>query len=105
LDEAIIEAMNGSEKPWDDMHHRSYFLPELASIKQDDFRYTLSDIVDHVVVLMHTHEIYAEGNMVRISPTIAINISCTPGKIENVHISAYCLPEEILIYIELFKEF
>jgi hypothetical protein len=24
--EAIIEAMNGSNKPWDDMHHCSYFL-------------------------------------------------------------------------------
>jgi hypothetical protein len=26
-DEAIIEAMNGSDRPWDDMNHRSYFLP------------------------------------------------------------------------------
>jgi hypothetical protein len=25
--EAIIEVMNGSDKPWNDMHHRSYFLP------------------------------------------------------------------------------
>jgi hypothetical protein len=36
-DEAIIEAMNGSNKPWDDMHHRSYFLPKLERIEQDDF--------------------------------------------------------------------
>jgi hypothetical protein len=28
-DEAIIEAMNGSDRPWDDMHHRSYFLQSL----------------------------------------------------------------------------
>ena len=34
--EAIIEAMNGSDRPWDDMHHRSYFLPNLARIEQDD---------------------------------------------------------------------
>jgi hypothetical protein len=27
LDEAIIEAMTGDERPWEDMHHRSYFLP------------------------------------------------------------------------------
>jgi hypothetical protein len=26
LDEAIIEAMNGSDRTWDDMHHHSYFL-------------------------------------------------------------------------------
>jgi hypothetical protein len=37
LDEAIIEAMNGSDKPRDDMHHRSYFLSELERIEQDDF--------------------------------------------------------------------
>jgi hypothetical protein len=35
--EAIIEAMNGSDKPWDDMHHRSYFLPKLARIEQNEF--------------------------------------------------------------------
>jgi hypothetical protein len=26
-DEAIIEAMTGPDKPWEDLHHRSYFLP------------------------------------------------------------------------------
>jgi hypothetical protein len=30
-DEAIIEAMTGPKQPWEDMHHRSYFLPELQS--------------------------------------------------------------------------
>jgi hypothetical protein len=46
-DEEIIEAMNGSDRPWDDMHHHSYFLPELARIEQDDFRSTLREIVGH----------------------------------------------------------
>jgi hypothetical protein len=40
-DEAIVEAMNGSDRPWDDMHHHSYFLLEIFRIEQDDFRYTL----------------------------------------------------------------
>ena len=31
--EAILEAMNGSDRPWDDMHHHSYFLPELERIE------------------------------------------------------------------------
>ena len=43
--------------------------------------------------------------MESISLTVMIDISRTPGKIENVHINADCLPEEILIYTELFKEF
>jgi hypothetical protein len=104
-DEAILEAMNGSERPWDDMHHRSYFLPSLERIEQDEFRSTLSEIVDHVIVPLDTHDIYAEGNMVSISPTISIDISRTPGKIENVNIGVDCSPEEIMIYTDLFKEF
>jgi hypothetical protein len=104
-DEAILEAMNGSKRPWDDMYHRSYFLPSLERIEQDDFRSTLSEIVDHAVVPLDTHDIYAEGNMASISPTISIDISYTLGKIENVNIGADCSPEEILIYTDLFKEF
>jgi hypothetical protein len=60
LDEAIIEAMNGSDKPWDDVHHHSYFIPELARIEQDDFRSTLSDMVGHIVDPLDMHNIYAE---------------------------------------------
>ena len=26
-DEAILEALIGPDRPWDDLHHRSYFLP------------------------------------------------------------------------------
>jgi hypothetical protein len=80
-DEAIIESMNGSKTTWDDMHHRSYFLLDLERIEQDDFQSTLSEILGHVIVLLDTHDIYAEGNMVSISPPITINISRTPGKV------------------------
>jgi hypothetical protein len=104
-DEEIIEAMNGSDRPWDDMHHRSYFLLELSRIKQDDFQSTLSEIVGHAIVPLDTHEIYDEGNITSISPIITIDISFIPGKVENVYIGADCLPKEILIYTELFKQF
>jgi hypothetical protein len=43
--------------------------------------------------------------MASISPTVMIDISCIPNKIENVYIAAYFSPEEIMIYIDLFKEF
>jgi hypothetical protein len=89
-----LKAMNGSNKPWDDMHHLSYFLPELTRIEQDEFQSTLSDIVSHAIVPLDTHNIYAEGNMASIAPTIIIDMSCTPGKIENVHIGAVCSLEE-----------
>jgi hypothetical protein len=29
-DKAVIEAMTSLDKPWEDLHHRSYFLPELS---------------------------------------------------------------------------
>jgi hypothetical protein len=42
-----------------------------------------------------THKIYAEGNMETIDETIPINISRTPGIIDNVFIGAYSSPEEM----------
>jgi hypothetical protein len=58
--ESILEAMNSSKRPWDDMHHRSYFLPSIERIEEDDFQSTLSDIVSHLVVPLDTHNIYAD---------------------------------------------
>ena len=37
-DEAIIEAMSGVEPPWEELHHRSYFLPKLDHLEREDFR-------------------------------------------------------------------
>jgi hypothetical protein len=52
-----------------------------------------------------THAVYAEGNMVAITETIPINISKTPGVMENVLVGVDFSPEEIRIYTDLFKEF
>jgi hypothetical protein len=43
--------------------------------------------------------------MVSITEMIPIDISRTPGIVENVFVGADCSPEEIRIYTELFKEF
>jgi hypothetical protein len=102
-DEAILEGMNGPNRPWDDMHHLSYFLQEIVTIEQDEFRSTLSEMVRHTMVPLDMHHIYAEGNMVNISPMFTIDISQIPGKVENVYISVDCSPEEIHIYTNLFK--
>jgi hypothetical protein len=52
-----------------------------------------------------THEVYAEGNMTTIAETLPINIFQNPGVVENVFVGADFSPEEIQIYIDLFKEF
>jgi hypothetical protein len=61
-------------------------------------------MVGHAMVPLDMHYIYAKGNMENISPTIVIEISHTPGKIEKVYIGTYFSPKEIKIYTDLFKE-
>ena len=41
--EAILEAMSGIEQHWGELHHRSYFLPNLDRLECDDFRVILSE--------------------------------------------------------------
>jgi hypothetical protein len=74
-DEAIIEAMTGPDKPWEDLHHRSYFLLELHRIEAGEFTITMTGDQPCPINLLATQDIYAEGNMVTIAATIPINIS------------------------------
>jgi hypothetical protein len=104
-DEVIIEALTGPDKPWDDLHHRSYFLPELGRIEAGEFVLTMTGDRSCPINPLATHTVYAEGNMETIAKMIPIDISRTPGIVENVFVGADCSPEEIRIYTDLFKEF
>ena len=42
-DEAVLEAMSRMEQPWEELQHRSYFLPNLDCLECDDFREILSE--------------------------------------------------------------
>jgi hypothetical protein len=97
--------MTGPDKPWEDLHHRSYFLPELHRIEAGEFTITMTGEQPCPINLLATQDIYAEGNMATIAETLPINISRTPGVMENVFVGADCSPEEIQIYTDLFKEF
>ena len=105
MDEAILDAMSGLEQPWGELHHRSYFLPKLDRVECDYYRVILSEKVGRNVVPLSTSIKYAEGNMPNLSPTIPINISCIPGKVENMYIGVDCSPNEIREYTNIFKEF
>ena len=94
-DEAILEAMSGLEQPWGELHHKYYFLPKLDYIECDEFKAIFSEKIGRPVVPLGSPSKYAEGNMANLSPTIPINISCIPCKIENVYIGADCSPNEI----------
>jgi hypothetical protein len=88
-DKVVIEAMTSPDKPWEDLNHGSYFLPELSRIEAGEFPITMTGDQPCPINLLATQEIYAEGNMVTIDATITINISKTPGVIDNVFVGAY----------------
>ena len=92
------------EPPWEDLHHRSYFLPELDRLEHEDFRENLNEKIGSPVVPLISPSLMADGNMENISPTIPINISRDPSKIENVYIGEECSHVDIQGYTELFKE-
>ena len=64
----------------------------------------MSEKVGRTVVPLGSPNKYAEGNMDNLSLTIPINISQTPGKIENVYIGADCSPNEVEAYTKICKE-
>jgi hypothetical protein len=57
---------------------------------------TLSTVVVISTVPATTHDVFVEGNLRNISPTIPIDISIKPGIVENVHIGASCSSDEIV---------
>jgi hypothetical protein len=103
--EVIIEAMTSPYRPWDDLHHRSYFLAELRQIEAGEFTLTMNRDKDCLINPLATHVVYAEGNMEKIAEMIPIDISRTPGFVENIFVRANCSLEEIQAYTNLFKEF
>ena len=70
----------------------------------DDFREILSEKIGSPVVPLSSPVLMADGNMDNVSPTIHINLSRDPGKVENVYIRVDCSPDEIKEYTKLFKE-
>jgi hypothetical protein len=58
--EAVIEEMNSPEKPWDNLHHRSYFLLELSRIEAREFTLTMTGDRSCPINPLATHEVYAE---------------------------------------------
>ena len=68
----------------------------------EDFREVLSERIRSPMVPLISPGLMADGNRANISPTIPINISHDPGKIENVYIGEKCSHAEIQKYTKLF---
>jgi hypothetical protein len=95
FDEGILEAMTGPDKPWDDLHHRSYLLPDSKRIEAVELITIMNVDAPFPINPLAMHGIYVEGNMESISETIPIDISRTHGFMENVFIGADCSPKDI----------
>ena len=61
FDEAILEAMCGLDKICEDLHHQSYFLPDLSRIENQEFHMRLSDDVDTPINPLPREGIFAWG--------------------------------------------
>jgi hypothetical protein len=94
-DEEILEALNCLDRPWDDLHHRSYFLPELGRVEAGEFVLTMTGDRSCPINPLATHAFYVEGNMETIAKRIPIDISITPSIMENVFVGEDCSSEEI----------
>jgi hypothetical protein len=102
-DDMIMSVME--DTPWDDGHHHSLLFLEQHTLENYQRISTPSTVVVISTVLESTRDVFAEGNLSNISPTIPVDIFVKPGIIENVHIGASCSPDEIVTHTSLFKEF
>lgn len=102
-DEAIIEAMTLSKRPWEDNNHRSSILPPL---QDEDSPLTHTDTEDGPSSSPTTSShLPTEGNFRNIAKTIPIDISVKIGLMEAITIGANSTQQEILNYKALFIKF
>jgi hypothetical protein len=47
--------MTGPDRPWDDLHHRSYFIPKLMRIEVGDFVLTMNGDSPCPIKLLDMH--------------------------------------------------
>ena len=85
-----MEAMTETEKPWEYLHQISYSLLNLDNMHIIEHDLNNSVGYGWYCIPLSTHDVLAEGNMENVSKTIPINISKTPGVMENVLIGADC---------------
>jgi len=99
----IMSIVSVEDTPWDTGHHRSILFLEQHTIKGYQQLLTPSTIVIIYTIPESTHDMFYEGNLSNISPTIPLDISIKPGVVENVHIVASCSNDEVVTYKSLFQ--
>ena len=103
--EHIREFLSMDELPWEDIHHRSSFLPDLDRFENYFSSIFTTDYVKEPQGPLSITNSDSEMNLENISTTVPIDISVKPGIVENIRIVASCTKDEIDIYKALFQEF
>ena len=115
LDEDILETMTVPDYPWDAMHHRSLFLPK-KTVSPDKITKPEIYVIESKYFLPSgkfdwfknpflAPDVFEEGNMSNISPTIKVNISQNPAKVEEISLGVAFSPEEITSYTKFLQEY
>jgi hypothetical protein len=74
-DESIMEIVSLEELLWKDHHHRSSFLPDLATVEENIKSIVPPKDVDMSQSPILTHHVLSKGNLGNITLTIFIDIS------------------------------
>jgi hypothetical protein len=104
-DKIIMYVMSMEDTPWDDGHHRSILFLKQHTIESYQWISTPSTVVVISTIPESTHDMFYEGNLSNISPTIPLDISIKPIVVENVHIGDLCSHDKVVTYKSLFQEF
>jgi hypothetical protein len=91
-DEMILTVMSMEYIPWDDGHYRSILFLEPETIESYQRILNPSTVMTIPPVSEPIRDVFYEGNLGNISPTIPLDILIKHGIVENVHISASCPP-------------
>jgi hypothetical protein len=65
-DEAIMEVMASPDIPWEDLHHRASFLPDLEWLEDDIKNIVATDNVQWYQSPIMIHDVFSEGNLENI---------------------------------------
>ena len=86
--------MSLEDLSWSDGHHRSSFMPGLGAMSMCLERFSTQVPSPPLKMPILTHEVFAEGNLSKITQTMPTDISIKLGVIDNIHIGVtYSLDE------------
>jgi hypothetical protein len=81
IDKMIMSVME--DTPWDNGHHHSILFLEKHTLENYQRILTPSTVVVISTIPKSAHDVFSEGNLSNISPTIPLDISIKPGIVEK----------------------